>query len=388
MVTYLRRFQQVAKERSGPALFRSDLVFRKHLSPVDVYCYLRARFGEPNGFQSHLRRKETSDNLVHWDFNLKAGDEDVYVAGGNREIHFMVSEKLNHGDWVRLVSTLRADFGRVGKEKGEVLKGLERWVIFPNRYVQTGDLCAALHAGISSTLKRSSAIQVSRMTPSQFRTSLYSDSRNLVRITTKLFRECLELSLLTPVLAEAFLNMTVLILCKKKIRDNPRQFEAFVKSQIDVKVFDLPYKCNGFIRPIDSNSPEYKAFKRVMDLRNDTIHGNVDPEKEKIETVYFEGTRPLFKEPGDHLLKRFQALQRQLDPEAVLKNYEAVLAFLASIPGNLAPRAQDRFWQIVESTVPGYDLDRKIVSKVLPDVTISTYMQGARYDDELAADWP
>src|ERR1700741_2926043 len=72
---------------------RSLLAVRHHLSPVDVYCYLKARFGEPNGFQNRLR-KDTSDNWVHWDYYLKAGDQDVYLCGMSREIHFVLSEKM------------------------------------------------------------------------------------------------------------------------------------------------------------------------------------------------------------------------------------------------------------------------------------------------------
>jgi hypothetical protein len=37
---------------------------------------------------------------------------------------------------------------------------------------------------------------------------------------TELYKDCLLLSLLTPVLAEAFVNLTILMLCKKEIRKN------------------------------------------------------------------------------------------------------------------------------------------------------------------------
>ena len=92
--------------------------------------------------------------------------------------------------------------------------------------------------------------------------------------------------------------MAILILCKKEIRDNKRQFEAFIRSQIDAKIFDLSYKCQGFTRKIDHNGSSYKNFKRVMDKRNHVIHGNIDPEREQTEIVYFEGKRPLFREPA------------------------------------------------------------------------------------------
>ena len=55
----------------------SGLIIRSQIRPVDAYAYLRARFGQPNGFQNFLR-KDDSDNLIHWDFNLKAEDVDIY----------------------------------------------------------------------------------------------------------------------------------------------------------------------------------------------------------------------------------------------------------------------------------------------------------------------
>src|ERR1017187_495787 len=64
--------------------------------------------------------------------------------------------------------------------------------------------------------------------------------RKLTKHASNLYRDCLELTMITPVLAEAFINMAILILCKKEIRTNGHQFEAFIRSQIDTKIFDLP----------------------------------------------------------------------------------------------------------------------------------------------------
>jgi hypothetical protein len=114
---------------------------RHHLSPVDVYCYLKARFGEPNGFQNWLRR-DTSDNWIHWDYYLKAGDQDVYLCGMSREIHFLLSEKMTDENWRDLVLAVKADYGRVGREKSAILKSLEHWVTFPNKFVEIADIFA------------------------------------------------------------------------------------------------------------------------------------------------------------------------------------------------------------------------------------------------------
>jgi hypothetical protein len=120
------------------------LVVRNQLRPVDVYCYLVARFGRPNGFQNFLR-KDDSDNLIHWDFNLRVGDVDVHFAGASREIQIIVSETLSDAEWKELILGIKRDYSRVSSDKSKILRGLEKYVIFQNKYVSLAGLCADLH---------------------------------------------------------------------------------------------------------------------------------------------------------------------------------------------------------------------------------------------------
>jgi hypothetical protein len=121
--SYHKKFLELAKKReSAEPIFKSVLAVRQQLSPVDMYCYLRARFGEPNGFQNFLR-SDDSDNWIHWDFNLKAEGEEVYICGTYREVHFMLSEKLTDDDWRDLV--IRACFkNRFGLTRGTYERGV------------------------------------------------------------------------------------------------------------------------------------------------------------------------------------------------------------------------------------------------------------------------
>ena len=241
---------------------RSALMVRRHLSPVDVYCYLQARFGQANGFQNWLRH-DTSDNWIHWDYYIKADDEDVYICGMSREIHLLLSETMTDKDWRDLVLAIKGDYGRLGREKSVVYKSLEHWVTFPNKFVEIADICAELHAGIVDNMGGYQSYK----TPSCRNQKKSAQGAKLAKqLTTRaagLYQQCLELSLLTPVLAESFINMIVLILCKQDIRRNKRRFDEFIRFEIDVKLFDLFYKCEGFARSIDQNSEEFKNFKRV-----------------------------------------------------------------------------------------------------------------------------
>lgn len=387
MLDYVEKLGRRAKRpetAAGP--FGSVLAVRKHLSPVDMFCYLKARFGEPNGIQNWLR-KDDSDNWIHWDFNLKAGNEDVYICGTYREVHLMVSETLTAENWRDLVLRIKTDYGRVGKEKRATLASLEKWVIFPNKFVEVANVCADLHAEITTSIRRFSPYRLPPLSSVQDDNHLREARKRITRHFFRVCRTCLELRLLTPVLAEVFINMMILMLCKKEIRNNDRQFEAFIRSQIDAKIFDLPYKCEGFKSEIDRNSSAYKNFKRVMDRRNHTIHGNVDPEGERVEVVYFEGKRPLFAEPGDHISKYFEALARQYEPEKVVKDYEDTSEFLFSIVGSLEPGVAKQVWEIIEDDYPGYDLNRKIMGVLLPAYVATAHVQGVPFDDELPVSW-
>lgn len=362
---------------------RSVLAVRRTLAPVDVYCYLKARFGEPNGIQNFLR-KDQSDNLFHWDYALRAGEEGLYIAGQSREIQLVVCAPMSDEDWRDLILAMKRDFQRVGKDKSSVFRSLEHWVIFPNRYVAIAGLCADLHATIAENVGTFQRYHP----PSGKFLEQKATLEEMDRRATGLYRSSLQLSLLTPILAEAFINLLILTFSKPEIKNDPTQFEEFIRSRINHRLMDLPLKCDGIVRPINQQSKAFKNFLRVMNKRNDTIHGNHNPEREKVEDVYFEGTRPLFIQPGDPIGKFFESLERQYCPEAVIKDYEQVHEFLAELTCCLRPDLATGFQRIVEDPYPGFDIRRKKMGGLFPGHYISSNLEGVRFDDELDVTWP
>ena len=95
--------------------------------------------------------------------------------------------------------------------------------------------------------------------------------------------------MLTPIMAEAFINMVILVFCKDEVRNDAIRYEAFIRATVPERLALLSENCDGFLKDIDQTSEEYGGFKRVMDKRNFAIHGNIDPVREQIETVFFEG---------------------------------------------------------------------------------------------------
>lgn len=56
------------------------------IAPVDLYTYLHARFGAPNGFGMTLK-SPTSDNLLHWHWSLQYQDRVIEFMGYTMSAH-------------------------------------------------------------------------------------------------------------------------------------------------------------------------------------------------------------------------------------------------------------------------------------------------------------
>ena len=106
-----------------------------------------------------------------------------------------------------------------------------------------------------------------------------------------------------------------------------------------------------------------------------------------MEVVYFEGTRPLFAEPGSHVMHFFEKLEALHKPNEAIKDYEDVHAFLLEISLSLEPRTRNFFDHVINDPFPGYELKAKRVTKILPGVLSTFFLQGLRYDDQLHVEW-
>jgi len=360
------------------------LVVRSQLRPIDIYAYLRARFGKPNGFQNFLRRDD-SDNWIHWDFNLKADNIDIHIAGTSREIHFLIGESLTDQEWKEVITNLKADFERLGPEKSEIIRSFEKFVIFQNKFSTLAELCAELHESILKTPKirlRQPDFKADSHRE-KYETSMNRQSKR----ATRLYGDCLKLKLLTPIMAEAFINLVILVFCKDDVRNNPQNYESFIRLNMPERLAGLSEYCFGFVKPINQETVAYRNFKRVMDKRNFAIHGNMNPVRDQIETVYFEGKRPIFAEGGDNIVKFFEHLETINSPQDVIADYENVHLYLFEITHYLSASHRAFFDHILDDPFPGYEVYKKRVTKILPNHNILGILEGTRYDDDLNVNW-
>src|SRR3990172_7840131 len=105
------------------------------LSPLEVYCYLKVRFGEPNGLMT-LLRMPTTDNAVHWDYLLAYEDSFLSVMATQRRLEFLLYTESATGaeDWNVLIAQLKDELRDRQKEMSELRRGFERWITFVNPF--------------------------------------------------------------------------------------------------------------------------------------------------------------------------------------------------------------------------------------------------------------
>lgn len=268
------------------------------LRPANLYCYLQARFGDPNGLQN-LFRKDDSDNLIHWEWALGHDNGLILIMGLNMrsEVHLL-------GDWDfanlskdQFINYIKRDFGNYGEKMSKFRQEcLEHWDIFVNPYHD-------IHSAIKQMLSDIDSLSIDPAKDELPNPSVASEYQSFGEAWSELmekYNRAIGLSMgirsLTPVLAESFINLVVYLLCREDIKANKRLYDNFVRQNIDVKVQSLHIICQGFKQPVDWSSQACAAYNSIVNDRNDLLHGNIVPSKQMFQDIHFRGKVPIFKE--------------------------------------------------------------------------------------------
>ncbi len=385
MKTFLQEKYPKEKEQFDSEIITpsSNLAIRTHLKPIDLYSYLKARFGQPNGTNTLLFPQDSS-NLIHWDYFIKAGDSDVLIHGLTREVHIYVKEDISDAEWHAFLKSMKNEFSIFGKEKSITAKEFQKWHIFQNKYAALADICADLHSDIKEEISREFSVNPipgggileeevkNRLEPAANRANL-------------IYGKCTQLRLLMPILAESYINLTVMILSTPRNRGDQNFWKRYRETSFHEKLKKLHTFCSGFVGPLDVKTDACKEFMRIRSGRNDDLHGNHMPETNFVERVYFDNNIPLYEAPGDVIQMFWKSMERLINPSQAIKDYEATLMFLIEIKNALKEHLHPHFDLMINEAYPGYDMHRKILGKLFPEHIPYFMMQGARFDDELSA---
>lgn len=266
------------------------------IKPVDLYCYLSARFGPPNGIQN-LLRQDHSDNLVHWNWTFRSGPGLVDIQGTNHrtDVWLIGPFELESDDCKDFVRHIKADFAALGAEMAKCRKSLEHWVEFVNPYQR-------LRRSVSQLVEELRSLELDQVSePSNVldKEDRETAARKWDEAASKFnrgFGLCFGIRSMLPIMAEAFVNLILYVLMRPELKADSRLKDNVFKQPIDVRVKSLSLNCSGFKQDIDYSVPACRRYHSVVNERNDLLHGNVNIGKLSFNEVYFHGTVPVFKE--------------------------------------------------------------------------------------------
>lgn len=348
----------------------SRFVNQGRLSPVSFYCYLKARFGSPNGIQMLFKKENDSDNLIHWHYSIIAGEESLEILGMNTRIEFWANSntRMRYQDWEELIDDIKKDFKNFGKEMSEVRKKLEHWNLFINPYNRLKEI---VEQGKSKLSELDLSLAVPDINSPGYNVDEFKDklSQYADNIANAAYL-CINLRMVAPVYVEAFVNLMIFLLAKKEIKDDERLYQDLVRKQIDIRVKSLPIYCQGFTRSPSDEDPQFKDFHRLMNKRNDALHGNVDPKTLKFDEVWFDEYTPLFKDEKLFAERATYHSLKHIEPDSVMNDITTVETFIEYILSLLDEKVRWQAEQIMDDPYPGWREDTKRVGRLFPGAVV------------------
>lgn len=177
--------------------------------------------------------------------------------------------------------------------------------------------------------------------------------------------------LTAPILGESAVNFLMLLLAKPDVRADRRVFEDFGRRNIDVRLKSLHLVCDGFASRIEGSEEQFKEFLRLMNKRNDRLHGNVDPTTSTGHEVYFDHRFiPLFpKSQGLTQIALDHALAN-VDPTAAIKDWETAREFVSFLLSKLEARIRPQIEMTLNQQQLGYRPQTKSIGAILPQARV------------------
>jgi hypothetical protein len=270
---------------------------RNEIRPVDLYCYLGGRFGQPNGIQNFLRNDDSA-NFIHWDWTLQHATGLVMFLGMNFRTEILV---FGEGPWALsdqddLISQIRKDLAPHGSDMGRVRNALEHWTEFVNPYQRIRRATDKLLRDLDALdLQPGKESEEQPWDPRGVAMSLDA-WKEVAERYSRGFGLCFGIRSMLPVLAEAFINLILYLLMRPELKRDDRLRESVFRQPIDVRIKSLSINCRGFERQIDYSSEACKRYHSLVNERNDLLHGNVVIDRLKFNEVCFIGKVPVFRE--------------------------------------------------------------------------------------------
>ncbi|MCY3927997.1 MAG: hypothetical protein OXG81_06970 [Acidobacteria bacterium] len=340
------------------------------VSPADLYCYLHARFGPPNGFQSFLRQPG-SDNLIHWHWTLEHAGGLFDVQGTSFRTIFLLSGETQ-AECYRvedLIGSLKADFPGHGPRMSECRKSLEHWIEFVSPFQR-------LYRSIRVLMKELAELKIDEIAEptallstgdATTQKELAEEWREAGSRLSKAFGICFGIRSMLPTMAEAFVNLLLFSLMQEDLRSDQRMRERMFRENIDIRIRRLHRDCRGFSRQVDYSHPACAALHSLMNERNDLLHGNVALRKLRFNDLFFAGDVPVFKKYRSMWERGFEVQRRAVGLDRVKDELEVVETFVDYVLSCLTTPVRQSFEHVLSRHELGYNSREDRVGVLFPE---------------------
>jgi hypothetical protein len=354
----------------------SRWTFSRDIIPVDFYAYLMNRFGPPNGFAMTLRSPSV-DNLIHWNYTLECENSiiDIHALDTQIDIHAYATT-LDDSGWWTLESNLLTEFKHNQKALASVKKEFEKWHLFVNPYRRLAAIVDRFERRLNQIAipkVESPSIPVTEEQMRRFTT----DMEHALDLQQEAMALCVSIEMVAPVMGEAAVNLVMLLLAKSELRDDKRLMEKFSRDQIDVRIKSLHLHCDGFANPVSASDERFKEFLRVMNRRNDALHGNIDPKRDFGEILYFD-QRSIPLPTAQHSLSEIaiQHMMADLSKERSLSSINAIHGFVELLLECLECDKRSIVRRVMEEQLLGRESKTGRIGVILPIAKVAIHPQG------------
>ncbi|PTP28163.1 hypothetical protein [Vibrio splendidus] len=345
----------------------------KNVKPIDIYCYLNARFGAPNGLQN-LFKNDHSDNLFHWHYTFHYNNQTVDIMCANYRIEVMHGFPFSDHQYAldSFLLDIKQDFKNYKKGISHFRSSLEKWSIFVNPFCQN-------KAMIEYQVSALEDIELD--CPPQVRGKIRLNNKDLFEEYSARYVKATALAfgirMLAPVYVESFINTLIFLLVDSDVKKDQRLYESIVRQNIDIRIKQLHRNCNGFAHPVDYNNVEScKKIHTLFNKRNDLLHGNIDPKKSVYDTCYFQGNTPIFTEFKDMFTQVHNASLSVSSPEQALEDYETVQNFIAYVLLCLDETTDKFVRHFLNTQAPGWNEKTGRAGVLFPDHFVDGFAVG------------
>ena len=332
--------------------FEISWTIENQISPADLFCYLYARFGPPNGLQNFLRG-DTSDNLIHWDWTFRSGSGLVDIQGMNfcTNIMFAGDVDIEDEDLDKFITLVKSDFKHHGEGMSKCRNALEDWIEFINPYQR-------LRQSIDQLVKELSLLNTSDINelPAVLSSSDQHKQQEIISQwndagirLSKAFGICFGIRSMLPVMAEAFINLILFTLMHPDRKKDERLKNNLFKQDIDIRVKSLHLNCYGFEKAVDFSNSVCRQYNRLVSERNDLLHGNIAINKLKFNEVYFVGRVPIFKEYRSMWNRVYEVQKKSVGLDKVMDEIAVVTDFIDYVLSCLDDSIRPAVKQIMSS---------------------------------------